>query len=73
MNIKSIVKEYLEQNGYDGLYQDDNCACQNSDIMPCDEPYPDCKAGYFQKLTSDQIADGYIFFIGAKKDEPETI
>ena len=46
MSVKEIVKKYLENNGYDGLYNE-ICGCQNSDLMPCCcEGIEDCEAGY---------------------------
>ena len=45
--IKEIIQEYLEKNGYDGLYcQDERCACLIGDLMPCGEPSPRCTPGY---------------------------
>ena len=44
-NLKEIIKEYLEENGYDGLYYDD-CACSVEDLIPCDEPNTNCQPGY---------------------------
>lgn len=46
MNIREIVKKYLEENGYDGL-GGDMCSCEKDDLMPCDNPQPTCFAGYF--------------------------
>ena len=47
MNLKEIVKEYLEKNEYDGLFNGDvECACSLDDLMPCDEPHQaNCRAG----------------------------
>ena len=57
--IREITKKWLEENGYDGLYSPGVCACQLSDLMPCDEPQMDCTAGY--KLTSEKCeADFHI-------------
>jgi hypothetical protein len=42
--IKEIVREYLEKNGYDGLFNDD-CACLLNDLYPCGE-IGNCQAGY---------------------------
>lgn len=46
MNIKEIVTEYLEKNGYDGLCNED-CGCFLTDgLFVCGEIYPDCLAGH---------------------------
>jgi len=44
--VRNIVEEWLKDNGYDGLY-DDDCGCLIGDIAPCE---PDggfgCMPGY---------------------------
>jgi hypothetical protein len=48
MTIKEIVKEYLSNNGYDGLFSDIiDCGCEISDLMPCCyEGIENCESGY---------------------------
>jgi len=45
MTVLEIVKKYLQDNGYDGLYGDE-CACCVDDLIPCDADFSDCKPGY---------------------------
>ena len=54
MNVREIVKEYLEKNGYDGLYSDE-CGCQSNDLMPCDAGNEKCIAGH--KVPCDPDSD----------------
>lgn len=46
--IKEIIKKYLQENGYDGLYfREMECFCYvDHDFMPCDEPCIECKPGH---------------------------
>ncbi len=45
--VTDIVKRYLEENGYDGLFASGICACENSDLFPCgSEQSIDCQPGY---------------------------
>lgn len=48
MNVKEIVKVYLEANGFDGLGNDrhDTCACLLDDLMSCDKATERCEPGY---------------------------
>ena len=47
MNLEDIVKDWLTQNGYDGLCNiDEKCDCTLEDLMPCSEPDMNCKAGH---------------------------
>jgi hypothetical protein len=47
MNVKEIVKEYLEKNGYDGLYNvDGECGCPKDSLLPCSESFDQCCPGY---------------------------
>lgn len=44
--IREIVKAFLVQHGYDGLWCE-WCACNLDDLFPCDEcPGDDCQAGH---------------------------
>ncbi len=54
IDVKEIVKQYLEQNGFDGLAGDE-CGCLIDDFFPCDGPGPDCQPGY----KIEQPADGW--------------
>jgi hypothetical protein len=46
--VKEIIKQWLEQNGYDGLYSDSlGCGCELSELCPCEgESIKDCGPGY---------------------------
>ena len=54
MNVKEIVKQWLKDNGYDGLFLDnncpdgdENCGCSIDDFAPCGEgPLPECEPAY---------------------------
>ena len=44
MNVKEIVKKYLEDNGYDGLVGDE-CGCRLDELFICDS-LDDCVPGH---------------------------
>ncbi len=47
MDVQAIVKKYLEENGFDGLYEPGECACEINDLFPCGEgSLVHCKPGY---------------------------
>jgi len=47
MTVREIVEKYLEDNGYDGLYNTDKeCACSLSDLIPCCDGFHDCEPGH---------------------------
>ena len=60
MIVKEIVKKYLEDRGFDGLYhsgRDCSCAYRYKDeFMACDEPN-ECRPGYVRECNHD-ICDG---------------
>jgi hypothetical protein len=61
MEVSEIVARWLEENGYDGLVdQDSECGCQISDLMPCEMPCQTCRAGH--KRESDEC--GFLIFPG---------
>lgn len=42
MNVREIVKTYLEQNGHDGLCSN-SCGCDKDDLFPCGNYPGGCK------------------------------
>ena len=45
LNVHGICTEWLKAHGFDGLAGDE-CGCEISDLMPCDEPMVSCEAGH---------------------------
>ena len=71
-NLKEIAREYLEISGYDGLWNDmAECGCELDDLMPCDEPSPNCEPGYKVKCVPEECPNGggCEFHIGPKETE----
>ncbi len=54
--VIEIIREYLKQNGYDGLAGDD-CGCEVDDLQPCCSDCGSCEPGY-KVPCSDCPADG---------------
>jgi len=67
MDVREIVKEYLEKNGYDGLFHPGMCSCTSDDLFPCGEPYPWCEPGYKVPCA---CGEGCDFDIG--RDKPQS-
>lgn len=44
-DVTAMVRAYLIQHGYDGLYTED-CGCHVDDLAPCGDMPPTCQAGY---------------------------
>jgi hypothetical protein len=54
INIINIVKEYLIDNGYDGLYHPiETCGCVLREIAPCEGCVFECRPGYKIKTPVD--------------------
>lgn len=71
MNVRKIVKQYLIDNGYDGLCTID-CGCGVDDLAPCsDICIYDCEAGHKVPCDPETCpADGECgFHIGIRKDK----
>lgn len=66
MNPKEIVRKYLEENGFDGLFRDGKCACTKDDLWwgCCDSPMKDCEPGY--KSPCD-CSEDHAFHIGPER------
>ncbi len=67
MTVKDIVKQYLIENGYDGLYSEiGECGCDLKDIMVCQAEGIDlCKAGYKINDPSGE----FEYFIRPEKEQ----
>lgn len=59
MIVSQIVKQWLQEHGYDGLVQEDGeCACMVSCLAPCCELGKDCKAGVLGRCNAETCASG---------------
>ena len=51
--IREIVRDWLREHGYDGLYYEDcGCSVEPDQIMMCGEPSDGCRAGVRRKDCS---------------------
>ena len=59
MVLRKIVNQWLMENGYEGLCNDD-CGCEIGDLMPCDTPNIHCSAGFKVPCPGPEkcLADG---------------
>jgi len=47
MDALSIVRKYLEDNGFDGLaHVEDECRCLIDELNCCEEKFANCEPGY---------------------------
>ena len=56
MTVKDIIKQYLIDNGFDGLCNPDHdCACSIGELF-CDyECRPDCQPAYYRTVTQEDM------------------
>ena len=66
--VRVIVASWLEVHGFDGLFNEDECACDLSELMPCGSNPDGCTAGYKAACT---CGDGHQYHIN--KTKPEAI
>ena len=76
MDVQEIIKEYLKDNKYDGLYNEEGqCACELPGLQPCGENFSDCIPGIkktWDELTEDQQSaceSGCDFYIINKEQK----
>ena len=46
MTVHDIIKGWLIEHGYDGLYHANDCGCEVGDLFPCGEVQNDCAPGH---------------------------
>lgn len=62
MYVKTIVRDFLIKNEYDGLFNEDGeCACEVEDLSPCGEMSENCTAGYSGPCTCGNGCDFDIY------------
>lgn len=62
MTVLEIVREYLKENGYDGLCNPElECGCGLDDLAPCGEMGMDCEPAYVAESPEDPDHD-YLYF-----------
>ena len=70
--VTDIIRDYLKANGYDGLYQDGECACKFDSLFPWDCENHNCKPGYLLRddySCDDEEPCDHVFHIGPDKNE----
>lgn len=68
MNCQDIIEKYLEDNGYDGLYNEvSKCGCELETLIPCGEDFSGCKPGY-KVVPPDDVKCEYDIYIVANKN-----
>jgi len=60
LTTKEIVKKWLSENGYDGLFNPDaECACELCDLFSCGaEGVEECFAGYREECRPEECSHG---------------
>ena len=54
MNLETIVKMWLTENGYDGLRNPNGeCACKIGDLAPCESDCLQCEPGHLVEAPPD--------------------
>lgn len=61
MEVREIIKTWLTEYGYDGLYDPGECGCIIEDLAPCGQISGGCIPGYVGVAT---VESGYDFTIG---------
>jgi hypothetical protein len=61
-NGLEIIKEYLKENGFDGLQNGGECGCELSDLAPCVDNIIWCTPGY-KVLPPDDVDCTFDFYI----------
>ncbi len=46
MSVQTIIEAYLREQGFDGLYAERECACELTELMPCEDSCAACRPGY---------------------------
>lgn len=64
IDISTIVVDYLEEHGYDGLQVPDGCACKKENLSPAGCMSDNCMPGYLS-----EGCEVHNFHIGPKNSD----
>ena len=67
--VREMVATALKAQGFDGLYNINECACLIGDLGPCGEIQEHCQAGY--KVPGCTCGEGCEWYIVAEKPTTE--
>jgi hypothetical protein len=67
---REILKKYLVEKGFDGLYFEDECSCGLDHLADCCDDWEDCEPGY--KIPC-HCGDNCAFHIGPKNEKRSLI
>jgi hypothetical protein len=71
MNCLKIIEEYLNSNGFDGLFNADTCCgCERSELVTCGKDFSMCKPGYTVIPPNDVDSDFFVYICENKTDTP---
>ena len=70
MNVEQIVREYLEKNGHDGLFNENGgCGCDLKEFMECGFQDTFCVAAHKEKPALDsEFADAEWVMVPGKRE-----
>ena len=69
--VLEIVKQFLELNGFEGLFNSDvECACKLDEFISCDGEFGicECEAGYIVPCEEGEES-GFNYCVGRNKPE----
>lgn len=61
MDVKAIVKRYLIEKKYDGLFYEGVCGCTIDDLEPCGDMQSRCQPGFKGPCTCGDGCDFHIY------------
>jgi hypothetical protein len=65
--VKEVVRSFLEDNGYDGLFNSEfDCGCDLEELMPCEDYFSDCECGY--KHPNPEITESDFLIMRNKRE-----
>lgn len=70
IDVYKIVKEYLKNNGFDGLYFENECGCELPNIAPCGELGFACEPGHKIPTPKNHDLYGEADWVIGPKDNP---
>jgi hypothetical protein len=68
--VEQIIKDYLRENGFDGLFHDNDCGCLIDGLCPCGGDPLLCEPGYRKPIPREHPQYGEVDWIIGPSDNP---
>ena len=62
MKVDDVLRDYMKEHGYSGLFSSGECGCDLDELHHCDEDHGACNLGYKYECEGCFETEGCMWF-----------